>query len=208
MCLRTNSKPLPETRCSPRLGLIVFCFVNPTPVPRCEYVDIPVAWRKPGPRLRCERFIPATPAEVEKCGPIDLPAFGTKSIPLVALEPAASDPRLRHEDRRAPTTFLSFNNFRLEIPRKGDALIESPTHALTYDPATGRILGLFDKKLNWDVPAGPMANIVSSTSSENFLTRSSMVVHKRITNATSTKKSLINRAGNRGAQFANEPRAF
>ncbi|MBI4326819.1 MAG: glycoside hydrolase, partial [Chloroflexi bacterium] len=130
-------------------------FVNPAPVARCEYVDIPAAWRKPGPRLRCERFTPGTPGEVETVGPIQLPPFGTQRVPLASLKRAADDTRVRHEDRRTPATFRAFKNVRLEIPRHGDALLESPTHRLTYDPATGRILGLFDKVLNWDVlPAG------------------------------------------------------
>ena len=49
--------------------------VNPSPLPRSEYVDIPVAWRMPGPRLRCQRFMTDAPGETETCGPIELPAF-------------------------------------------------------------------------------------------------------------------------------------
>jgi hypothetical protein len=126
-------------------------FVNPAPVARCEYAEVPAAWRKPGPRLRCERFAPANGGPVETVGPIELPPFGMKRVPLASLPPATEDPRVRHEDRRTPASFRAFNNVRLEIARKGDALLESPAHRLTYDPATGRILGLFDKALDWDV---------------------------------------------------------
>lgn len=126
-------------------------FVNPAPVARCEYVEIPTGWRKPGPRLRCERFAPGANGEVETCGPIDLPPFGIRRVSLASLKPAADDAHVRHEDRRTPASFRAFNNVRLEIASKGDALLESPTHRLTYDPATGRILGLFDKRLNWEV---------------------------------------------------------
>ena len=130
-------------------------FVNPSPVARAEYVDIPVAWRRPGPRLRCERFMPAPVGEVETCGPIELAAFGSKRVPLASLKPAAEDQRVCQEDRRTPREFRAFNNVRFEMARKGVAIIESPFHRLTYDPVTGRILGLFDKKSNWDVmPTG------------------------------------------------------
>ena len=130
-------------------------FVNPSPLARAEYVDIPAAWRRLGPRLRCERFMPPQAGEVETCGPIELPAFGIKRVPLASLEPASEDPCVRHEDRRTPGEVRALNNVRIEIARKGDAVIESPFHRLTYDPASGRILGLFDKLLNWDVlPAG------------------------------------------------------
>ena len=126
-------------------------FVNPSAIARTEYVEIPIAWRKPGPRLRCERFKPAAPGDMETVGPIELPVFGTKSVSLATLSPAPDDTRLRHEDRRTPVTFRAFNNVRIEMARKGDALLESPTHRLTYNPETGRILALFDKTLARDM---------------------------------------------------------
>lgn len=122
-------------------------FVNPSPLARTEYVEFPAAWRKPGPHLRCERFKPVAPTELETVGPIEVPAFGTTRLPLATLCPAPADPRLRYEDRRTPVTFRAFNNVRIEEARKGDALIESPTHRLTFDPVTGRVCSLFDKVL-------------------------------------------------------------
>jgi hypothetical protein len=129
---------------------------NPSPLARTEYIGIPTDWRKPGPRLRTERFRPEGPGEVEIFGPLDIPANGVVRLPLAQLAPAADDPRIFHEDRRTPASFRAFNNVRLEIARIGNAVIESPSHRLTYDPETGRILGLFDKMLDWDVlpPAG------------------------------------------------------
>jgi alpha-mannosidase len=128
--------------------------VNPSPVARTEYVDIPAAWRSPGPRLRCQRFAPAvSDATVEACGPVELPPFGVRRVPLAGLRPAPGDPRIRHEDRRPPVAVPSVSTLRIEAARAGDALIESPTHRLTYDPDTGRILGLFDKTRNWEVAA-------------------------------------------------------
>ena len=121
--------------------------VNPSPIARTEYVEIPSAWRNPGPRLRCERFKPSAPTDMETVGPIELPAFGTTSLSLATLTPVTEDTHLRHEDRRTPVTFRAFNNVRIDVARKGDALLESPTHRLTYSPETGRILSLFDKTL-------------------------------------------------------------
>lgn len=129
--------------------------INPSPLARAAYVDIPLAWRNPGPRLRCERFLPAGPGAAVTCGPIELPACGVRRVPLADLAPAPNDARVRHEDRRSPAAFRAFNNVRIEIARKGDAILESPFHRLSYDPATGRILGLLDKERDWEVlPAG------------------------------------------------------
>jgi len=125
--------------------------VNPTPVARTDYVDIPVAWRKPGPRLRCERFKPAQPEAVERCGPVALPPFGWKRVPLAALKPATEDPHVRHADLRTQAKVRAFNNVRFEIARHSHAIIESPFHRLAYDPASGRILGLTDLVQPWDV---------------------------------------------------------
>lgn len=124
---------------------------NPASIDRSAYVEIPKAWRSPGPRLRTERFKPAAPGEVDVCGPVNVPAQGTVRIPLAELSPAADHPGVFHEDRRSPISFRAFNNVRLELARTGDARIESPTHRLSYDPATGRILGLHDKRLDWAV---------------------------------------------------------
>jgi len=126
-------------------------FVNPSAIARTEYIEIPIAWRKPGLRLRCERFKPVSPTDVETVGPIELPANGTKSIPLAALIPAPENTRLWHEDRRTPVMFRAFNNVRADVASKGDALIESPTHRLTFDPVTGRVLTLFDKILGKEI---------------------------------------------------------
>jgi len=124
---------------------------NPSPLARREYVEIPTAWRKPGPRLRTERFKPDVPANADICGPFEVPAHGVVRLSLASLATAEDDLRVFHEDRRSPASFRAFNNVRLEIARTGHAVIESPTHRLSYDPDTGRILGLYDKLLDWDV---------------------------------------------------------
>lgn len=128
---------------------------NPSPLARSEYVEIPSAWRNPGPRLRTERFKPDPVGDVDVCGPIDIPANDVVRVPLVGLAPAADDARVFHQDRRSPANFRAFNNVRLEIARTGHSVIESPTHSLAYDPVTGRIRGLHDKALDWEVcPTG------------------------------------------------------
>jgi len=125
--------------------------VNPAPVARTEYVNIPTAWRKAGPRLRCERFRPVQPEEVQCCGPVELPPFGWKRVPLAALKPAPENPRVRHKDLRTQAEFRAFNNVRIEIARRGHAIIESPFHRLSFDPVSGRILGLTDLGQEWEV---------------------------------------------------------
>jgi len=117
--------------------------VNPSPVARCEYVEIPTAWRQPGRHLRCRQFTPPLAMETQTCGPVELPAFGVKRVALAQLTPAADDARLSYE---GPATW--------EPARKGVATIESPAHRLTYDSTTGRILSLFDKRVEWDVLPG------------------------------------------------------
>lgn len=149
--LDTLAKNPPHSEVAPDHALVF----NPSPLPRTEYVEIPSAWRKPGPRLRTERFKPDPIGEVDVYGPFEVPANGFVRLPLADLEPAADDPGIFHEDRRTPASFRAFNNVRLDIARTGHAVMESPTHSLAYDPVTGRILSLHDKVLDWDVcPAG------------------------------------------------------
>ena len=126
-------------------------FANPSPVERREYVEVPRDWRRPGPRLRAERLKSEPLGAMELCGPLEVPAHGVLRVPLAELVPAADDPAVWHEDRRAAETVQAFNNALLSNARKGDAVIESPAHRLTYDPSNGRILGLFDKALGWEV---------------------------------------------------------
>ena len=126
-------------------------FVNPSPLPRREYVEVPRDWRRSGPRLRAERLKSEPLGAIDVCGPMELPAHGVLRVPLAELIPAADDPGVRHEDRRAAETVQAFNNALLSNARKGDAVIETPTHRLTYDPSNGRILGLHDKALGWEV---------------------------------------------------------
>jgi len=128
--------------------------VNPSPVARREPVEIPAAWRKPGNWLRCMRFVPTARAEywtgTEICGPVEVPANGSARMKLADLKPAVQDERVFHKDMRTAADIRAFNNFRVEKARTGHAIIESPRHRLSYDPVTGRVLGLLDKELNWE----------------------------------------------------------
>ena len=128
--------------------------VNPSPLARCEAVEIPAAWRKSGVWLRCMRFTPTARAEywtdTEICGPVEVPANGSVRMKLADLKPAAQDERVFHKDLRTAATTRAFNNFRVENTQPGHAIIESSWYRLSYDPVTGRVLGLLDKELNWE----------------------------------------------------------
>jgi alpha-mannosidase len=147
--LETMAGNPPHSEAGPDQVLLV----NPSLVARTEYVAIPSAWRTAGPRLRCQRFAPVSPGPVESCGPVELPPGEVRRVPLATLPPAPEDPRVRHENRRVAAAVRMFNTVRFEQARLGDALIESPTHRLTYDPDTGRVLSLIDKALDWPVAA-------------------------------------------------------
>lgn len=127
--------------------------VNPSPLPRREWVTIPRDWFSPGPRLRCQRFAPSTPAPADQFEPVELPPWSWRRVPLATLRPAQDDPRLFHKDLRDEELVRSFNNVRIVTSRRGHAILESPHHRLSYDPASGRILGLWDKKSDRDVLA-------------------------------------------------------
>lgn len=129
--------------------------VNPTPLARREYIGIPAEWRKPGPRLRCQSFTPTAQlgnqSGVEPCGPVELPPFGWKRVPLASLQPVKENEQVFHQDLRTEVSFRAFNNVRFQTAQTGHAILESSRHRLTYDPTTGRIVGLLDKELNWEV---------------------------------------------------------
>jgi len=81
-------------------------------------------------------------------GPVDLPPHSWKTVPFEKLPPAESAPTVRHETRvenveRREVNFAPLANFRRRV-----GVIESPFHTLRYDPDTGRILSLFDRRQN------------------------------------------------------------
>ncbi len=176
--------------------------VNSTPLTRTEYVSIPAEWRKPGPRLRCQNFSPGAQPDkrsgVEACGPIELPPFGWKRVPLASLQPIKEDERGFHKDLRADISFRAFNNVRFEKARTGHAIIESPRHQLIYDPATGRIVGLFDKALGWRSAAAGSGNMACWSSCVNVQTRWWTGGARHITTATWKRKNTTSPAGKSG----------
>ncbi len=115
--------------------------LNMTQRARTAYVRLPPAWLKPGKKLRSRRFTPEAQMEAAEggvaYGPLELPAFGWKKVPLDKLIRAKPQSGIRKEERPG-----------------GTGSIESPFHKLTYDYSTGRIIGLLDKRLGWEVVAG------------------------------------------------------
>jgi len=133
--------------------------VNPTSRARQYYVPVPKHWREEAKRLRCEQFSYHRMYHVRQneqlCGPIDVPAYGWKKVPIDSLAPAPNDDRIAITDSRANVEKQSLNNNFEFISRRaeGATTIESPFHRLTFDPSSGRIQSLFDKKRNWEVIA-------------------------------------------------------
>ncbi len=113
---------------------------------RCANVRLPAGWLEPGKRLRARRFTPEAQKEAGEggiaYGPFQLPAFGWKMVHLGELVRAAPSPGIR-----------------LEEGGRSPASIESPYHRLSFDRSTGRVVGLLDKRLGWEVlpPGGQSA---------------------------------------------------
>ncbi len=112
-------------------GLLLF---NPAPFKRTTYISMPANWQSgkwsynhskslSDPELRCVNDSAVT------VGPIELPASGWRTVPLSKL-PVASPARGLKATRNT---------------------IESPTHRLTFNPKTGRIVALLDKAQRWQV---------------------------------------------------------
>ena len=118
--------------------------VNTTSRARSVVVRLPPAWLAAGKHLRAQRFTWALQREGREkgaaYGPVDLLPFGWKRIRVDELAPAQPSSSLRQRDGRG-----------------NEGLIESPFHTVTYDRSTGRVTGVRDTRLGWDVmaPGGP-----------------------------------------------------
>ena len=113
--------------------------VNPSSRARSVNVRLPAAWLAPGKRLRVQRFAWSSQREGREkgpaYGPVEVPPFGWKRIPIAGLAPAKTSSLVRIDEHGT------------------EAVIRSPFHTLRCDTATGRILGLRDEILGWDVLA-------------------------------------------------------
>lgn len=128
---------------------------NPGPHPIIVRPDLPASWFDPPERTyRANRmFYDGRPwgerfpgAASRHFGPVQLPPFSWKTLPLASLPAPEGASEVTHEVavktiERREVNFAPIANFRRRV-----GTIESPFHALRYDPDTGRILSLFDKE--------------------------------------------------------------
>ncbi|GHO42044.1 glycosyl hydrolase-related protein [Ktedonospora formicarum] len=109
--------------------------VNPTPFPGTHDLHIPESFTQKGRHLVAHRMgqdVLGSELCVEtgpSYGLIDLPPFSWRKIPLKTLQASAPSPEIIVSEGR----------------------IETPFHICTFDQITGRITGLYDKKLDWQV---------------------------------------------------------
>jgi alpha-mannosidase len=109
--------------------------INPSPFPITHDLHIPASFTWKGRHLAAQRMgqdvLHCEPRTQDgpSCGLVDLPPFSWRKIPLAMLQAAAPSPDIVVSEGR----------------------IETPFHICTFDPLTGRITGLYDKKLDWQV---------------------------------------------------------
>ncbi|MBF9015958.1 MULTISPECIES: glycosyl hydrolase-related protein [unclassified Oceanispirochaeta] len=110
-------------------------------------------WQTEGKQLRTARFrndmqlINTKEEELIEFASVSIPAFGWRRIPLDQLEEPVQDSRISHGKyvKKSTQAIISFDTIR----RIDDYIeyIESPFHRIEFDPKSGRILSLFDKRL-------------------------------------------------------------
>jgi alpha-mannosidase len=107
--------------------------INTTDTKIKYYARIPDDWYLKGKRLELRLMSGAdfirAPEKGRVFGPIEIEPFSWKKIPLTQLKKAAPE-----------------NRFVI-----GKDFIESPFYRLKYNPLTGQITSLFDKKRNWEI---------------------------------------------------------
>jgi len=124
--------------------------VNPTGLRQTYYV--PSAWKRPGKQIETRYMLTAresTARPLDKLlGPVELEPYSWRIIPWSQLTPAAA----------------------ADTVTAGSDFIETPNYRLTFNPATGKVTGLLDKKLN--------RQILDTASPWGFF----QLVHERPTN--------------------------
>ncbi|HOT97961.1 MAG TPA: glycoside hydrolase family 38 C-terminal domain-containing protein [bacterium] len=127
-------------------GIAVFNFSGR---PVREFVHIPEAWRAEGKRLRTARFGWEArinrPVAASLHGPVALPPWGWACIPFAELPTAEPDPSLLEGEIAHESVARHLNTLEKTAKREVMRFIESAYYRLEYDPATGRIIRLFDK---------------------------------------------------------------
>jgi hypothetical protein len=144
-------------------GLKGVLLCNPGPHPVTVRPELPAAWFTPNAATdrtyRASRMFydgrswtAAFPgAAARGFGPIHLPPRTWKTLPFEDLPPAELTPLVRHRMKverveRREANFAPLANFQRRA-----GTIESPFHALSYDPDSGRILSLVDRERNQEV---------------------------------------------------------
>lgn len=107
--------------------------INPTDTKIKYYAQIPDDWFIKGKRLELRLMTGAdfarAPGRGRFYGPFEIEPFGWKKIPLAQLKKVVPE-----------------NKFNI-----GKDFIESPFYRLKFNPLTGKITSLYDKKRNWEI---------------------------------------------------------
>jgi hypothetical protein len=146
-------------------GLKGVLLCNPGPHPITVRPELPAAWFTAAAAVERtyranrlfydgrswgERF-PGPEARV--FGPVELPPYSWKTLPFGNLPPAESAPSIQHKMdvekvERREANFAALANHQRRVGR-----METPFHVLRYDPDSGRIISLFDRKQEREVLA-------------------------------------------------------
>lgn len=132
--------------------------VNTSPQKLEGHIPIPNAWFEEGKQLRTARFgWKNRYDDLENAplyGPVEIEPYSWKKIPLNKLKPAKDSGRLSHGDNVVSKSIKTLNRPEEDKQESGIRFIESPYHKLSYNPITGRIISLYDKRLQWEVLDG------------------------------------------------------
>ncbi len=131
--------------------------VNPSPHPVSVRPRVPAGWLTGetgiGERTyRASRMMfngrswePGAESGGEHYEPLELDPFSWRSVGLEDLAIAAGPNRVTHELETTSLTRWELNTNAGTAQVRTTGKIESPFHTLHYDPATGRVLSLFDR---------------------------------------------------------------
>ena len=130
--------------------------VNPSAETRQIAVPVEETWPLEGKRLRTARMAwPARYGQLEASpsyGPVELAPFSWRFLKFDELDRmGSSHPRLEHGQISEAEPVQRLNINETEIIDTVTGYLESPSHRLEYDMATGRITRLLDKSSGWEV---------------------------------------------------------
>lgn len=123
--------------------------VNTGPTDWKQFIPVPEWWRQVGKRHRTARFTYKNRYdqlnEAPLYGPIDLPAHSWRFIVFDDLVEAAKSNSLKHTMAELPPVLPGVEPANHDYKRNLVNTIASKYYRLSYDPRTGRIIGLYDK---------------------------------------------------------------